>query len=485
MTINKSIIFVDRGATFSNLSVVNAYSLCTSVTDETHLVWNSSQDIPIEIKELIKKGKIVLSDGSQKTSESDFDLLEQTSLDSEVLIVSAGSTETVNHYFHKRLKRENATKARWNFLSAEYARYALLDRQRLLSDFIPVDTTNWLRQLLLKYSELEIIKSLERVSEIETVLIGESIIDEYVYCDALGKVSKDPLVAFHRKEVARQAGGVLATGKHFAGLGSKVYILSEIGEEEERFVVGNLATLPNISHQFLKNFSSIVKTRYVDRSSNARVFETYSLPANYSNVFFGDLLKSFFSISSNKVLNYVLMDYGHGMFDNKNIEFLMNSGLDLSVNAQSNAGNRGYTSIARYKGAHRVFLNGSEVLLETRDRESDLVSLVSRLAAKLEINELFVTNGSRGIICFSKDEGFFVSPAFAPTIVDRTGAGDATLATISALRSAQVPSDIATFFGNISGALLVSTVGNEVTLSLESLREEAISILRKVNQLYV
>ena len=261
--------------------------------------------------------------------------------------------------------------------------------------------------------------------------------------------------------------------------------MSEIGEEEERFVVGNLATLPNISHQFLKNFSSIVKTRYVDRSSNARVFETYSLPANYSNVFFGDLLKSFFSISSNKVLNYVLMDYGHGMFDNKNIEFLMNSGLDLSVNAQSNAGNRGYTSIARYKGAHRVFLNGSEVLLETRDRESDLVSLVSRLAAKLEINELFVTNGSRGIICYSKDEGFFVSPAFAPTIVDRTGAGDATLATISALRSAQVPSDIATFFGNISGALLVSTVGNEVTLSLESLREEAISILRKVNQLYV
>jgi sugar/nucleoside kinase (ribokinase family) len=77
-------------------------------------------------------------------------------------------------------------------------------------------------------------------------------------------------------------------------------------------------------------------------------------------------------------------------------------------------------------------------------------------------------------------QGQFVAPAFAPTIVDRTGAGDATLAVISAMRAVGVPREIAAFYGNIAGALLVSTLGNEINITSALLLSEATKILRKV-----
>ena len=73
------------------------------------------------------------------------------------------------------------------------------------------------------------------------------------------------------------------------------------------------------------------------------------------------------------------------------------------------------------------------------------------------------------------------APAFAPTIVDKVGAGDATLATISALRAVGVPIEIATFYGNIAGALLISSLGNEICVTKELLYDQARSILNSVS----
>jgi bifunctional ADP-heptose synthase (sugar kinase/adenylyltransferase) len=407
-------------------------------------------------------------------------MLDTIPLDEEVLLVSTGSTSLVNQYCQERLKIEKPGNLRWNILSSDYARYALLDSQKSLSDFIPADTELWLKSLISTFGQSEILSSIALLGKIETVIIGESIIDEYIYCDALGKVSKDPLVAFLRKEKVQQSGGVLAAAKHFAGLGSSTTLLSEVGREEMPWVIKDLIALGKIKYELDSEYSSIVKTRYVDRASNVRVFETYTLPQNYSPIEFQQRLEHFLRSNDLFKVNFVVMDYGHELFSSGIIQVLINSGLNLSINAQSNAGNRGFNTIARYSGAKNVFLNGSEVQLETRNKDSDLVDVVPVFADSLKFGEAYVTNGSRGIICWSASEGQFVAPAFAPTVVDRTGAGDATLAVISAMRAAKIPREIAAFYGNIAGALLVGTIGNAVSITSGMLLSEASKILRKV-----
>ena len=47
-----------------------------------------------------------------------------------------------------------------------------------------------------KYSFNEIKNYLLKVKKLNTLVIGETIIDEYVYCNPLGKSGKEPYLAF-------------------------------------------------------------------------------------------------------------------------------------------------------------------------------------------------------------------------------------------------------------------------------------------------
>ena len=228
---------------------------------------------------------------------------------------------------------------------------------------------------------------------------------------------------------------------------------------------------------------SIKKTRYVDRSSNARVFETYELPNESDYLTTPQEIRKSVSEKKIKFDHLVVMDYGHNFFDHETTKDYLNFGVPVSVNTQSNAGNRGFNPISNYMNADIVFLNGSEVQVEMRNKFSNLEKIVIDLGKKLNCKELYVTNGSAGIISWSKEKGIIVSPTFAPTIIDRTGAGDALLAAVSSLRMSNIPIEIATFFGNIAGSLLVGVMGNERAITAIDLQIEAERILNKVKVL--
>lgn len=477
----RAFIYVADNLNFNSEDLSNAVYLCKSITETPIILWGSTKKDDRLHKEMFKNFFFISR--SEKILDN-FDLLKTLdaySLQDEVVIVSIGSTEDVNRYLYNRVQLEGSPTVCWNILSSNYARYSLLQRQRSLSDYIPVDTKEWVQNLVEKFGSDFIFGCLDKIEEAQTTIIGESIIDEYIYCEALGKVSKDPIVAFHTREKVRQAGGVLAAAKHFTGLGSPTTVISELSKTDIDFALGHFANSGGLVYDLSSNFSSIVKTRFVDRSSGVRVFETYDLPVNYNNESFRRKLEKYLEEENLKNVNFVVMDYGHDLLSNDSVKLLLDSGIELSVNTQSNAGNRGFNSIARYKGAQKAFLNGGEVQLEAKNKHSDLSVIVQDLAQRLEFKEIYVTNGSRGIIAVSSSEAQYVVPAFAPTIIDRVGAGDATLAVISALRAVDIPIEIAAFYGNIAGGLLVSTIGNEITLTKTLLKKEAESIVMKVS----
>ena len=233
----------------------------------------------------------------------------------------------------------------------------------------------------------------------------------------------------------------------------------------------------------LESNKSIKKTRYVDRSSNARVFETYELPIESDYRTTPQEIKKLVRGEKIDFDQLVVMDYGHNFFDHEVTKDYLNFGVPVSVNTQSNAGNRGFNPISNYLNADIVFLNGSEVQVEMRNKVSKLEKIITDLGHKLNCKELYVTNGSAGIITWSRDKGIIISPTFAPTIIDRTGAGDALLAAVSSLRMNDVPIEIATFFGNIAGSLLVGVMGNERIIASTDLQLEAERIISKVKVL--
>jgi sugar/nucleoside kinase (ribokinase family) len=68
-------------------------------------------------------------------------------------------------------------------------------------------------------------------------------------------------------------------------------------------------------------------------------------------------------------------------------------------------------------------------------------------------------------------------PAFASTIVDKVGAGDAVLAISSMLASVGAPVEVIGFLANMVAAHEVSQLGHQTSLSISDIKKHAKAIL--------
>lgn len=480
MKTTKTILYVEKETISIHLDTLDALQIIDAASESFSIAGEAAESIlglkEIEHRLIDNKAHI------ENSRDKGVRIFDNYSLDDNLLIVTIGNQADLKLYVAKRINASNA-EFRWHIINSTYARIGYLERQKNLSNLIPFDTIKWLKKQIDIYG-VDIFKEcLDTITNSKVLIIGETIIDEYIYCDALGKVTKDPLIAFEKRTKHTQLGGVLAVAKHFSGLGINSIVISKWSNIDQDLISSEVSTNKNINLINLKSNKSIKKTRYVDRSSNARVFESYELPNEHDYLTSPKEIKN--SIHEHQ-LNFdhlIVMDYGHNFFDHNITSEYMNFGVPVSVNTQSNAGNRGFNPISNYVNADIVFLNGSEVQVEMRNKVSKLDKIVTDLGNKLKCKELYVTNGSAGITSWSKEKGIIVSPTFAPTIVDRTGAGDALLAAISSLRINHVPIEIATFFGNIAGSLLVGVMGNEKAINSADLQYEADRIINKVKSL--
>lgn len=479
MKLIKPILYIENETpnllldTFEALQIIDAVS-------ETFSICGKGANSLLKIKEidLRVKEKIIEVNNDNLNGLRMFD---EFSLDEDLLIVTIGNESDLKEYVAKRINR-STDHYRWNIINSTYARIGYLDRRKNLSSFIPFDTLRWLIKQIDTFGVTMFNDCLKTLVNSSVLILGESIIDEYIFCDALGRVTKDPLIAFEKRTTQKQLGGVLAVARHFSGLGITSNVITKWSMEDQNFI-NNETTSKKMKVFNLESNKSIKKTRYVDRASNMRVFETYELPSKTDYLTSPQVIKKLVSDEQIKFDHLVLMDYGHSFFNHEVAQEYLNFGTPVSVNTQSNAGNRGFNPISNYSTADIVFLNGHEVQFEMRNNVSKLETIITNLGIRLNCKELYVTSGSSGIISWSKEKGIITSPTFAPTVIDRTGAGDALLAAISSLRMNNVPIEIATFFGNIAGSLLVGMMGNERSITSTDLQFEAERIMRKVKNL--
>ena len=367
--------------------------------------------------------------------------------------------------------------------TVHFTKAATMSSSRIINARIPSKddpASQWLQNFRDKYSENEVLDWLERVSSLKVLVVGEAIIDEYVRCEALGKSSKDPVLAFREISHERQVGGSLAIAGHCAGLGATVTALFRIGSDpaDEQLISDSLGSQVNIVALKSESQPTIIKRRYIDDLTEARVFETYIMseetPSPGDDLYFRARLMEL-AAEADVVL---VADYGHGLMSNGAIAELTASETLLAVNTQSNAGNRGFNTISRYPRLDFVCLNGSEVGLELRRRNLTMNELVPQLRDRTSAKRAVVTEGAKGLASCESNNLVTHAPAFAKVIRDRVGAGDALFAATSLLFAVGAPADISGFFGNLAGAASVAELGNRVPVSRVNLLRHASALLK-------
>ena len=353
----------------------------------------------------------------------------------------------------------------------------------LINRYLPVlpkSTTDYLQQFSARYRSADVFPYLERARSLKVLVVGEAIIDEYEYCEQIGKSSKEPMLAVKSLHSETFLGGILAVGNHVANFCDHVGLVSFLGSErsKEDFIRENLHG--NIRPTFLHRKASptIVKRRFIEEYCFTKLLEVYEI--NDGGLEETDNRELCASLRQ-ELARYdvvIVVDFGHGMLSEAAVDLLCRGSQFLAMNAQSNAGNLGYHTISRYPRADYVCIAENEMRLEARDRRSDLGEIVRRVSSKLPFDRVVVTRGKQGCLCYAGDEGFFAVPAFAGQVVDRMGAGDAFLSVTALCAAQKAPLEVLGFIGNVVGAQAVATVGNRKPVERAAVFKHVESLLK-------
>ncbi len=335
----------------------------------------------------------------------------------------------------------------------------------LINAYLPAlseEARSFLSGFAARHSAADVVARLDAARDLKVLVVGETIIDEYQYCAAIGKSSKAPALVARTESMERFAGGILAVANHLADFCGEVSVLTQLGasSSHEAFVREQLDSRIEPVLLERRDAPTIVKRRFVESYFFTPMFELYeindeSLHPDDDNRLCDALLER-----CPKVDLVVVVDYGHSMLTSNAVDVLCGESRFLAMNAQANAGNRGYHRLSKYPRADYVCAAEHELFLEARDWRGDLHPILVDVAARLSCPRIVVTCGKRGALAYGADEGFLETPAMAAKVVDRVGAGDAFLAATAPLVATGAPFDLVAFVGNVAGAEAVATVGH-------------------------
>lgn len=263
------------------------------------------------------------------------------------------------------------------------------------------------------------------------LFVGETIVDEYRYVNALAKPSKEFILAtVEAREPEQFLGGVIAASLHADWPKAKVCTVDQ----------------------------PIKKTRFVDADFGRKLFEVYSrqhleLGAEECRAFRAKLSAG---VEESDVV--IVFDFGHGLMDVG--RRLVEQARFLAVNAQTNAGNYGFNPVTKYHRANLVCVDEPEARLA-----DDM--------AGMETEHIIITRGRNGALAGDKP-----IPAFGSRALDTMGAGDAFLAVTAPLIAAGLDLEAAAFVGNVAGAIKTEIVGHRRHVGRDELLQTVESLLK-------
>jgi rfaE bifunctional protein nucleotidyltransferase chain/domain len=347
-------------------------------------------------------------------------------------------------------------------------------------DVYPEETRRYLKDLSKRYTTLQIVNYIRDLKDLRVLIVGDGIVDEYHYCESMGKSPKDHLVVSRYLYEETFAGGSFAVANHIAGLCQEVQLVTLLGRNDTRtdFILSKLK--PNIKPKFFyrEDAPTIIKRRFVHQYSGQKLFEVCymnneNIPEECENQLCNYLASQ---IPSYDLV--VIADFGHGILSKNLINLIEDNAKILAVNTQTNSANVGFNMVTKYKDIDYACLDESEVRLAFQDRYGGIDEIVMQVTRRVNAEFLITTLGARGSIGFSPENGFFKAPALATKVVDRIGAGDAFFAFTAPCFAKGMPLDLISFIGNAVGAIAVQIVCNRESVEPDKLIEFISALLR-------
>ncbi len=307
---------------------------------------------------------------------------------------------------------------------------------------------------------LNIKHFLEEIKNKRLLVVGDLILDEYLFADVERISPEAPVPVAHIKAVERRLGGAANVANNIVSLGAKALLVGQIGNDLDGEVYTALLDQSKIEHSLIvrDDFKTIKKVRVLSNHQQLLRVD-FEEPEKIND----QDIKEIHDKLKNEDFDIILIsDYNKGFVTQELIDMLKGFGKKILVDPKPANANL-------FRGVYAMFPN-----------ENELNKIIKANGTYLEKGKTFVemfdsnlvlTRGAKGAAVFTKDNEFSEIPSKARMVYDVTGAGDTFFSVCSLGLAAGYDLFTSVVLANTAAGIVVSKVGTS-TVRPEELEDE-------------
>ena len=326
-----------------------------------------------------------------------------------------------------------------------------------------------------KIEKTKLIDCINRFSDLNILVIGDTIIDEYITCDAIGMSQEDPTIVVTPISNKKFIGGAAIVASHAKTLGSNVSYMSVLGNDENYEFTHDYLTSLGINTYLLKDSTRPTTLKQRFRAQNKTLLRVNHLKQhNISKDLEEKILENFVDDLEDYDL-IIFSDFSYGVLTKNIIEnitlYAKKKSIVMVADSQSSSQ---IGDISKFKNMDIVTPTEREIRLSINDFESGLVVLSEKLHKKSNSKYIFTTLGSEGILIYNSTQNELLTDniqALNTNAKDVSGAGDSLLTCSSMAKVVGANIWESAYLGSIAAAIQVSRVGN-IPIKKEELLHE-------------
>jgi len=294
------------------------------------------------------------------------------------------------------------------------------------------------------------------------LVIGDLMIDHYLWgtCDRISPEA--PVQVVNVKKESSVLGGAGNVINNLRALGSKVDVISVIGNDS---VANELKSLlekidvPTSNLVVENNRKTSKKSRLIASQQQVLRYDMESIDdinENSHKQIIQTLEKNIDKYSS-----IILSDYGKGVLTTNLTKEIIKIANKNNIKVLVDPKGKDYS---KYKGSYTLTPNKKEAMeatnIDIKD-ESSLIEALKSLKTQCELEVSLITLSEQGIAIF--DDELTIKPTVAREVYDVTGAGDTVIASIAFALGNNLDIKDAIYFANLAAGVVVGKIGSATT----------------------
>lgn len=316
---------------------------------------------------------------------------------------------------------------------------------------------------------------LNKIHDTKLLVVGDTIVDQYVACDAMGMSAEAPVLVVRELESREFVGGAAIVASHVRALGAQCHYLSIVGDDVHADHVHEELQRRDVESHLIPDSSrpTTYKIRYM--VENQKLFRVSQLKEHKLSSKIEDIVIAKINDIAPHVDGILVSDFVYGVITDRIIETIQSVsekfGLKTfgDVQCSSQMG-----KVTKFKNFSLVFPTEKEARFALENNAEGIEWIANTLMDKLLANHVLVKLGSEGFIAYTRQDDGFVArqhyPALSVNPVDVTGAGDSMMAAMATCIASGSSLMEASAIGACMASLAVREVGNH-PISGERLKE--------------